>query len=225
MIGVYVPGATALHRMGFLWKLAALGGVAVALARTADWRALALACVATLALYAALGRPFLRRLADLRPLWPMLVTIAALQAYFESPAAAAAAVARMLALVALANLVTYTTTTSAMVEALETAFRPLRFFGVNPRAPALAVALTLRFVPTLLGLWEEKTEAWRARTGRRASARLIPSFLAEALRLADDLALALDARGFSLAAPKSSELSKSPSKTPSSLEKNGPYDV
>lgn len=202
MIGVYVPGASVLHRMGFLWKLAALGGVALGLARIDDWRALALACIATLALHAALGRPFLRRLADLRPLWPMFLTIAALQTFFDSPAAAAAALARMLALVALANLVTYTTTTSTMVEALEAAFRPLRLVGVNPRAPALAVALTLRLVPTLLGLWEEKAEAWRARTGRRASARLIPSFLVEALRLADDLALALDARGFSLSASK-----------------------
>jgi biotin transport system permease protein len=74
--------------------------------------------------------------------------------------------------------------------------RPLRLAGINPRAPALAIALVIRFVPVLLASWQEREEAWRARTGRRASIRLIPAFVAETLRMADQIAEALDARGF-----------------------------
>lgn len=198
MIGVYVAGRTPLHRVAFGWKLAGLAALALALGRVGDWRLMALACAATLALTAALGPAMRARLADLRPLWPMLAMIGALQWAFEGSAAAALVTLRLVTLVALANLVAYTTQTSEMLETLETLFSPLRWIGLSPRAPALAVALTLRLVPMLLALWEEKAEAWRARTGRRASARLIPTFLAEALALADALALALDARGYSL---------------------------
>lgn len=202
MIGVFVPGATLLHRLPFGWKLAGLAALALALGRVDDWRVMALACLAALAFTAALGPAMRARLADLRPLWPMLAMIGALQWIFDGPAAAALATLRLVALVALANLVAYTTPTSEMLETLETLFEPLRWIGISPRAPALAVALTLRLVPMLLALWEEKAEAWRARTGRRASARLIPTFLAEALALADALALALDARGYAIAEPR-----------------------
>ena len=196
MIGAYVPGRTPLHRLPFAAKLAGLVVVSIALNKLGDWRALALVVAATVALYAALGPPMLRRLADLRPLWPMLLAIAVLQLVFDSPALAAASVLRILALVALSALVTYTTTTTEMLETLEPLFAPLRWVGLNPRVPALAIALVLRLVPMLLDLWAEKEEAWRARSGRRPSVRLVPSFLAAALAMADHLAEALDARGF-----------------------------
>jgi biotin transport system permease protein len=202
VIGAYVAGTTPLHRMPFGAKLAVLVVASVALARVQDWRLLGAALAAVILVYAACGRGLLARLRDLRPLWPMLLAIAVLQLVFESAGVAAAAVLRLLALVTLANLVTYTTTTSQMLETLEPVFGPLRHLGINPRVPALAVAMVLRLVPLLLDLWAEKEEAWRARTGRRLSVRLVPAFLADALALADHLADALDARGFSTTRPR-----------------------
>ena len=196
MIGAYVAGRTPLHRLPFGAKLVALLVISIALNRLGDWRVLAFVVAGAVALYAALGPAMLRRLTDLRPLWPMLLAIAELQAVFDGPALAAASVLRIVALVSLSALVTYTTTTTEMLETLEPLFAPLRWVGLNPRVPALAIALVLRLVPMLLDLWTEKEEAWRARTGRRASWRLVPSFLASALAMADHLAEALDARGF-----------------------------
>jgi biotin transport system permease protein len=51
-------------------------------------------------------------------------------------------------------------------------------------------------VPVLLANWQARAEAWRARTGRRVSIRLVAPFVAETLRLADQVGEALDARGF-----------------------------
>ncbi|MFO1150582.1 MAG: CbiQ family ECF transporter T component [Alsobacter sp.] len=202
MISAYVAGRSWLHRIPFLAKLIVLAGASVALARTQDWRLLSVALAAVLLLYASAGRAMVRRLVDLRPLWPMLLVIAGLQFGFESAGAAAASVLRLLALVALASLVTYTTTLAEMMETLEPAFRPLRWFGLQPRVPALAIALVLRLAPLLLALWADKSEAWRARTNRRLSFRIVPAFLANAMAMADHLAEALDARGFSTTIPR-----------------------
>ena len=141
------------------------------------------------------GRPC-RACTLLRPLLPFLLLIGALQVWFESWPAAVASTTRILLMILVASLVTLTTTMQTMVETLQPLMRPLRLAGINPRAPALAIALVIRFVPVLLASWQEREEAWRARTGRRASLRLIPAFVAETLRMADQIAEALDARGF-----------------------------
>lgn len=196
MIGSYVPGRSLLHRAPVAAKLVGLLVASLAVGRLDDWRALAGLCGVVLVIYAALGRAMWDRLADLRPLWPMLLVVAILQAAVAGFGVAAASVLRILVMVALASLVTYTTTTGAMLETLSHVFRPLRRFGINPAAPALAIALVIRLVPMLLEAWGERQEAWRARTGRRATFRLVAPFLAESLAMADHMAEALEARGF-----------------------------
>jgi biotin transport system permease protein len=89
-----------------------------------------------------------------------------------------------------------TTTMQDMMQALMPVLHLLKPFGVNPKKVALAVSLAIRFVPVLSGNWEARAEAWRARTGRKPSWRLVGPFLAETLRMADQVAEALDARGF-----------------------------
>ena len=107
-----------------------------------------------------------------------------------------AAVVRLLMMILLADLVSMTTTMQAMMDALMPVLRVLRPLGVNPRKVSLAVSLAIRFVPVLSANWEARSEAWRARTGRRPSLRLIGPFITETLRMADQVAEALDARGF-----------------------------
>lgn len=197
MIGAFVPGPSWLHALPFALKLLGLVAFGLAVNATGDPLVLGAATLFVLALYASLGRRMLVRLADLRALWPMLLVVGLLQGLFDGWPVAAATLLRIVALVGFAGLVTYTTPTGAMLDALAPVFAPLRPLGINPRLPALAIALVIRLVPVLLALWASRQEAWQARTGRRASIRLVPSFLAEALALADHLAEALDARGFS----------------------------
>jgi biotin transport system permease protein len=198
MIAGYIAHATWLHRVPAGTKLIALAALSIVVLPVTDWRVLTLGLGLVLVLYASLGREVSSRLVLLRPLMPFLIAIALLQGWLETWPAATAAIARVLFMVLAANLVTFTTTMQGMIDALAPVMSPLRGLGVNPRAPALAVALVLRFVPVLLAAWQQREEAWRARTGRRASIRLIPSFIAEALRMADQVAEALDARGFNM---------------------------
>jgi len=67
--------------------------------------------------------------------------------------------------------------------------------GVAPRAVALAVAMTIRFVPLLFALWQALGDSYRARTGRAGGWRLLAPFCIQTLRLAHHVGEALAARG------------------------------
>ncbi|WP_134500151.1 energy-coupling factor transporter transmembrane component T family protein [Microvirga pakistanensis] len=196
MISSYVSRATWLHRVPAGPKLIAIAVLSLAVLPLTDWRWLALGLGALLLLYASLGRDMFGRLALLKPLFPFLIVIALIQAWMESWTGAAASVLRILLMVAAANLVTLTTTMQDLMSAVAPAFGPLAHLGINPRAPALAVALLLRFIPVLLETWSRREDAWRARTGRRVSLRLLAPFVGDAMRMADQIAEALEARGF-----------------------------
>jgi len=196
MISSYVSHATWLHRAPAGLKLAAIAVLSLAVLPMSDWRWLALGLGALLLVYASLGREILGRLALLKPLLPFLIVIALIQAWMDTWPGAAASVLRIFLMVAAANLVTLTTKMQDLMAAISPAFKPLAHMGVNPRAPALAIALLLRFVPVLLEAWSQREEAWRARTGRPVSIRLLAPFIGEAMRMADQIAEALDARGF-----------------------------
>ncbi len=201
MMSGYLSATSLLHRLPAGVKLAALAGLSLLILPADDPRLLGGALVLALCVYAALGRRALRRLMLLRPLLPLLVIMFALQAWAgewtrAGYAAGLASALRILLMVLLADLVTLSTPLQAMMDTLERLLTPLARFGASPRKLALAVALVLRFVPVLMASWHARQEAWRARSTRRPSLALLPGFLAETLRLADQVADALDARGF-----------------------------
>jgi len=209
MISSYVSQATWLHRIPAGFKLALIALLSLAVLPLTDWRWLALGLGGLILVYASLGREVFRSLGLLKPLLPFLIMIALMQGWVESWPAAAASVSRILLMVAAANLVTLTTTMQDLMAAVAPAFRPLARVGVNPRAPALAIALLLRFVPVLLEAWSRREEAWRARTARRVPIRLLAPFVGEAMRMADQIAEALEARGFNPSvAPNGNQESK-----------------
>jgi biotin transport system permease protein len=154
-------------------------------------------CLAlTLAGLASLGGTAVRRLALIKPLLPLMLVIAIVQSVANGIEAGALVLARLALMVLLADLVTMTTTMDALLDALAPVFRPLRFVGLRPRRLALSVALVLRFVPALLAGWRAREEAWRARSRGHIPLHLIALHLIDAVRLADRVAEALDARGF-----------------------------
>jgi biotin transport system permease protein len=196
MISGYLARETYLHRIPAGQKLIALAVLSFAILPVDDWRLLAAFLLLTLAVFASLGREALKRVAGLKAMGWLLVIIFALHALTGDWQAGAVAVLRLLTMILLADLVSMTTTLQDMMQALMPLLRLLKPFGVNPKKLSLAVSLAIRFVPVFSAQWQARSEAWRARTGKKPSLRLIGPFLADTFRMADHVAESLDARGF-----------------------------
>ncbi|WP_241677192.1 energy-coupling factor transporter transmembrane component T, partial [Bifidobacterium jacchi] len=97
-----------------------------------------------------------------------------------------------------------TTTPTAMTDAFGSLLSPLRRFGMHTQEVALVMSLALRFLPTLGAEVRSIVDAQSARGGgietgspmrrMRAMAAIIVPVFVGALRHADHLSLALDAR-------------------------------
>lgn len=195
MLTLTSPVTTPLHRLPAGLKLALLAVLTVVLFRLTSPLALAAALAGIAGLHLAFGRPFAAHaLRMLRPLWPFVAVVAVWHLWTGEALQGAAILLRMLAAVAAANLVTMTTRLSDMLAAIEWIARPLAPV-LPPRRLALAVALVIRFIPTLSDRMQAIRQAWAARSPRRPGWRvLVPATLA-ALDDADHAAEALRARG------------------------------
>ncbi|MBW3087166.1 ATP-binding cassette domain-containing protein [Bifidobacterium sp. 82T24] len=111
---------------------------------------------------------------------------------------------RLALVVMLGAILLLTTTPTRLTDAFEALLRPLHRFGVHTGEIALVMSLALRFIPTLTGETQAIIEAQSARGGSiesgsplqrfRALVAIIVPVFAGALRHADNLGLALDAR-------------------------------
>ncbi len=196
MIAGYIDRDSLLHRLPAGVKLGALAVLSVLLLPVNDPAVLGGLVVALLLVYAGFGRVGLARLQRWAAILPLLAFIAVLQVWASGWAAALASVLRILAMVLLADLVTLSTRLQDMIDVFSRLLAPLGRLGLDVKRLALAVALVLRFVPVLFASWEGRAEAWRARSPRRPGLALVGAFFAGALRSADQVAEALDARGF-----------------------------
>lgn len=102
---------------------------------------------------------------------------------------------RLVVVVVAAAVVTMTTRVSDILAVVEVACRPLRRVGVDPTRVGLVLAMTIRLVPVLGDRLAAIRQAQRARGTERPGVTLLSPLLVGTLRLADDLADALDARG------------------------------
>lgn len=195
MISVYLPGSSWIHRTPVRLKLLALAAISMALLPVTDPIVLGAVFLGILALYATLGREGLRQVLLLRPLVSLLLIIFVLHGIGGSWLAGLTAVLRLVSMVLLANFVSVTTRMDDMLDAVQPIFYPLKAFGVSPRKPALAVTLVIRFAPVLLSIYSSLREAYQARTGKRGSWQLIAPFALQALKMSENVAEALTARG------------------------------
>ncbi|MEK4849349.1 ATP-binding cassette domain-containing protein [Paenibacillus sp. FSL H7-0756] len=114
-------------------------------------------------------------------------------------------VLRFLLLIALGFLFTETTTGAPLREGLEWGIAPLRTLGIRTRNWSLAVSVTLQFVPWILGKLAQLQLALGSR-GRRARgvarwsprqiALIIVPLLILVLGMGDELATAVESRGY-----------------------------
>jgi energy-coupling factor transport system permease protein len=113
---------------------------------------------------------------------------------------------RLSLLVVLSSLLTFTTSPAQLTHGLETLFRPLTRLGMPVREVALVLTIALSFVPTL---FDQVVKIGKAQQARGADVQagppwqrirawvptFVPIFVA-AFRRADQLATAMEARGF-----------------------------
>ena len=112
--------------------------------------------------------------------------------------------ARIVCLILGSSLLTYTTTPTALTDAIERLLSPLKVIGVNPHELAMMMTIALRFIPTLMEETDKIMSAQKARGADMESGGLlqrvkalvpilIPLFVSS-FRRAYDLATAMECR-------------------------------
>ncbi len=200
MLGLYHPGGSMLHRLAPGPKLATVAVAGTVLFFLDDWRQLALALAAVAGLYRWARIPRSVAVAQVRPALWLLGVLFLVQALVEGPLAGMVLVLRFASLILLAALVTLTTRVSDMTEAIEAAVRPLARVGLDPAVVGLAIAMAIRFIPLIAEIVREVREAQRARGCERSMLALAVPVVVRTLKLADDVAEALEARCYAAGA-------------------------
>jgi biotin transport system permease protein len=194
-LGLYVPGASVVHRApaGVKLVVMVLAG-AGSIFLDEPWQ-VGCALGVVLVGYGVAGVSVRAAIDQLRP----LVWIAGFTAVFHVIVngwqRAFVVVGVLAALVLLAGLVTLTTRTTAMVDAIVAACRPLRALGVDAERVGLILALGIRCVPVVVGLAEEVRDAQLARGLTSSPRAFAVPLIVRSLRHADALGEALVARG------------------------------
>ncbi|HHV53968.1 MAG TPA: energy-coupling factor transporter transmembrane protein EcfT [Firmicutes bacterium] len=221
-VGQYLPGESFLHRLDprtkILWTLLWMGAL-FAVDRAAGYGLFLLFLLIALVLgripLDALGR-------GIRPLL-YLILFTVLFNLFATPGepllrlgplaltraglvAAGLVSARLLLLIAGASVLTLTTAPLALADGIESLLRPWSRLGLPAHELAMMMSIALRFIPTLLEETERIMKAQKARgvdfesgnllqRARSLVPILVPLFVS-AFRRADELAIAMEARGY-----------------------------
>lgn len=135
-----------------------------------------------------------------------LVALGKVTITWEGLLAGATQIYRLCLLVTIAALVTFTTSPAQLAHGLEALLGPLARLGLPVRELAMVLTIALRFVPTLFDEMDKIAKAQRARgidvVSRNPWQRIrswVPMFVpifVSAFRRADELATAMEARGF-----------------------------
>lgn len=195
-LGIYLHRDSAIHRVPAGLKVLVLlvGGTALFL--VADIRLVCVALVGIIALYGVARIPVATLVAQLRPALWIFAVIFLFQLVTRDAVFAAMVVARFVTLLLLASLVTLTTPVSAMIEAIERSIGWLSQFGVNPAKVSLGLSLALRFIPVVAAITAEVREAQRARGLEWSVIAVALPVIIRTLKMADDVANAIDARAY-----------------------------
>ncbi|WP_134678620.1 energy-coupling factor transporter transmembrane component T family protein [Paracoccus ravus] len=196
MISLTSPVKTAAHGWPAGAKLITLAGATTALFLIDSIAGQAAVLALSVLLYALPGRAFLfHGLRQIRIVLPFVVLLLVWHAFAGDWPEGIRTALRMTSAVALANLVTMTTGLSQMTDLLHRLFGPLRRLGLPTGLIETAIPLVIRFTPALIVKGRFLTEAWRARSPRRANWHIVLPMALLALDDADRLAEALRARG------------------------------
>lgn len=163
-MGVYVPGTTPVHRASPAAKFAGLllFIILITVLPTKPWHPLA-AAGGVAVLYAVAKIPLRTALRQVLPILPFMAFIGAFLWWQKGLEKMLITVFGLIAALLAASLFTLTTTIEDLMEALETNMAPLERIGVPVDTISLAIALTIRQIPVLLGTANESLDARKAR--------------------------------------------------------------
>lgn len=229
-MGQYVPGDSPIHRLDP--RVKAVGTLlAMVAAIVASEPAQLACCAAAVALLVGLCRvPPRRILASVSSILAFLAVIALLNVFFVRGGAVLLSLGpvvvtegglwgallyagRFALLVLVGAVLMLTTTPTQLTDAFESLLSPLARLGAPVHDLAMVMSLALRFVPTLGEEAQQVLEAQAARGASfesggpaarlRAALSVVVPLFAAALRHADAVALALDARCYEGGASRS----------------------
>ncbi|MBQ6849028.1 MAG: energy-coupling factor transporter transmembrane protein EcfT [Clostridia bacterium] len=220
-IGQYFPGKSLLHRLDPRMKLVLTLLFIVLVFLPQNWWGILLA-VSFMAVTVALSRLPLRLMwRSIKPILFLVAFTAVLNVLYVHEgttlwrwqfihittgglANAAFIAVRIVCLIVGSSLLTYTTTPTALTDAIERLLAPLKWVKVNPHELAMMMTIALRFIPTLMEETDKIMAAQKARGAdmesggllRRVRALvpiLIPLFVSS-FRRAYELAMAMECR-------------------------------
>ena len=194
MISLYIAQPSWLHRLPAGLKLLVLLVASLALLPVSNPWALTWGCAVAVGVYASLGRAGVERLIGLRSILLLVLGLGLFQALVMNWHVAWLSVARLIVMIMIADLVSATTPMQDMMRVVRPCLTPLRLFGLNPDRLSLAVALVIRFIPSLLAQWQAQSTAWRARANKSAGVRLLVPFMSLTMSRTEKIAEALIAR-------------------------------
>lgn len=220
-IGQYFPGNSLLHRLDPRMKLILTTLLIVVVFIPRNWVSLG-GAVLLLAVTVALSRLPVKLLwRSVKPILLLIAFTAVLQIFYvrggdtllrigfihittQGVNNAAFIAVRIACLVMGSSLLTYTTTPTALTDAIEYLLAPLKVFRVNAHEIAMMMTIALRFIPTLVDETSKIMAAQKARGADMESGGLvarvkslvpiiIPLFVSS-FRRAYELAMAMECR-------------------------------
>lgn len=195
MLTLTLPVETVLHRVPALAKLVIVATLGLCLGLTSHQVLLAAIFAAVWLAYLPLGLVEATRLPRrLWPLWPFVLVIGGWHLFRGTPEVGLLVILRMLTMFAAATLLLLTTRFDALLAAFSAILWPFARLGLPVERIALAMAMTVRFIPVLAQRASDLSQAWRARSARRPRHRLMVPLAIAALDEADHAAEALRAR-------------------------------
>ncbi len=140
--------------------------------------------------------PFNNVLKQLKAMGLLLVLLFVFQVIYKDWTTGFEVIVRFISLIFLALLVSLTTKVSDMVSVIETWVQPLRRFGINPSKFSMVLSLAIRFIPLVSEKFNEVHEAQRARGLDTNIAALAIPLIIRTIRMASEVAEALEARSY-----------------------------
>ena len=195
LLGLHQPGEGWLFRLGVGWKYLLMLTLSIPALVLQTWPVTCGSLALTVVLLMSSGVGPARALRIGWVMWLILGLLAAYQLVVRNPHAAVVVPGNLLLAILAARLLTLSTPTPALMDALIVALRPLRFVGLNPERTALAVALMIRSIPYLLGLFDDARDAARARGAERNVVALLMPMVLGSVAHAERTGEALAARG------------------------------
>ncbi len=219
-IGQFFPGTSLLHRLDPRVKLVLVFTYMLAVFVPDNWFGLVLAVALLIFAVGISHIPPKVLFKGLKPVLPLLAFTSLINMFYvqgtvlfkfwilqitlEGIYTALFIAVRILCLIAAGSLLTYTTSPTALTDALERVMSPLKVFHVHVHEIAMMMTIALRFIPTLIEETDKIMSAQKARGADMESGNilqrvralipvLVPLFVSS-FRRAYDLATAMECR-------------------------------